>query len=215
MQYRPSNKIGSTAEMKIYEYDHNQIECIWEMGEQLPSINTRLTSVEDGTYEAVIPEYGLKFDLVIPEEDLKRLLQSGSLETLVSEDDFLVSSTHTMFSWNDYDDGQEALLTKQLVYFQTPPFYAATLYVIYEAQDEITPVMAYLATDVKNYLFEVLIEGTGIENKEDDLTMDYLQSSGYSLETIRRALEEMVSESVARKTESGYVINFSALKIVE
>lgn len=66
---------------------------------------------------------------------MQRLTQNDSIE------DFLVASTHTMFTWKDYDDdGQEELMTKQMFYFQSSPFYAATLYSIYQIEDDVTAV---------------------------------------------------------------------------
>lgn len=203
-----TNKIGSTAELKLYEYDDSNIEQIWEMSEQMPAISTRWIGEE--MYEAAVSGYGLKQQLIIPEKEMQWLkeTQNDTIENVVSSENFLFPSTHTSFIWKDYDgDRKEELVTKQMVYFLTAPFYAVTLYTIYQVGENIQPLTAYLARDMKAGLLESVLNLGEVRYHEEDPAVSYLLSSGYSYEEIGRAMEQMQSEGILEHHDVSYVLS--------
>lgn len=140
-----TSKIGTTAALTLYEYRNSAIEQVWNLEEQVPFLKTRLLSHDQNLVQVSIPETNLLHTtFVLPDADRQRLLHQGSLEQMANQDGFLVASTHISFEWEDVNlDGWDELVTEQVVYYQSAPFSAGKLVMVYRMEDEIQPVMAF------------------------------------------------------------------------
>lgn len=95
-------------------------------------------------------------------------------------------------------------MTERGVYFQSYPFFAASLFTLYDIRDEVTSTRAYLVQGLERPLFDALREGKSVRLDQNDPAVAHLLERDYTIEAIAFVLKEMEAAGIALQTENGY-----------
>jgi hypothetical protein len=124
-----TNKIGSTAELWIYEYQSKAMKMIWNSGDFNPQGKAEYHQ-KTQSVSVQFPDYGINQNIVLDENQKQWI---SKLAETPSEHEALLSDL-TEYKVTLTPDGQSELMTKRLVAFDSAPYYISPLYTYYRIE---------------------------------------------------------------------------------
>lgn len=194
----PTNKIGSTLEQWLYNYDDSgSFTLLWSLADEFPAVES--SKVNDHTLELAIPDYGgFTQRFALKDDDLVRLLSTSSTPNPLTQNDLISIGTPTAYNIsNNSIDYTTKWVVKRLINLQSPPYSVGNLYTLFQTQNSIVvddrAMFTSYANPTESEIIDLLLlENTHLPTDKSQLLSTITDRTSADPQIIINVLQQMV-----------------------
>lgn len=193
----PTNKIGSTLEQWLYNYDNSgSFTLMWSLADEFPAVES--SKVNDHTLDLTVPDYGFTQRFALKDDDLVRLLSTSTTPNVLTQSDLINIGTPTAYNIsNNNIEYTNQWVVKRLINLQSPPFSVGNLYTLFQAQNSIVVNHKALFTSYANpteaeIIDLLLLENSSLPTDKSQLLSTITDRTSADPQVIINVLQQMV-----------------------
>lgn len=194
----PTNKIGSTLEQWLYNYDNSgSFTLLWSLADERPAVET--SKVDDHTLELIIQDYGLTQLFALKDDDLTRLLSTSTTPNPLTQKDLINIGTATAYNIsNNQLSSSHKWVVKRLINLQSAPFNVGNLYTLFQVQNSIVVEDKSLFTSYANPIEAeiidlLLLENSNLPTNKSQLLSTLADRTATDPQLINNVLQQLIA----------------------